>query len=105
MSEKKNTAGQLSALDALALRIQTITGSVTSTQMLISMLTDAIELDGEQQETVVQECDTPDRKLAYLAGRQSAYRDLRRGALRALELVSGQPPQDGQEEPIGGDAV
>lgn len=102
-AEVKND--EKTAIDVLAKRIQAITGSVSGTQIFISLLNDAIELDGEQQEAVVLNADVPDRKLAYLAGRQAAYRDLRRGAIRALELASGQPPNGGLTEPTGGEAL
>lgn len=105
MSEEIKQEESRDALDVLAVRLQALLGTVTNTKAFVGLLTDAIEMDGEQMEATVRESDAPDRRLSYLAGRQSAYRDLRRGALRALELAGGQPPSGKVMEPMGGDAV
>lgn len=103
MSEEKKKPED--ELDVLAKYMQAILGTTVNTRLFAELLTNVLDdLDG-QMTSVVENADRPDRRLAYIVGMKTAYRQLRNGALRALELSQGKPPEGEKKESTGGEPI
>ena len=82
---------QKEALDTTAKWVRSFCETRISTEKFIAGLENAIEMVDEEQSATIQTLDETDRKVAYLVGMATAYRKLKRAALRALEPDAVQP--------------
>ena len=110
MSMFSDTIGKFKAsererLDSTAKWVRSFCGTREATERFVAGIDSAIEMVEEEQSMTIQTLDETDRKVAYLVGMATAYRKLKRAALRALEPDAVQPTDAGNgPESAGGSA-
>lgn len=92
--EEKKKPDQATLLDKLAMRVMEFTGTASGTKSFIAFMSEAIEVVDEDEDEAAQTFENATGRLEYLVGKKSAYRDLRRAAIRALEMAQGVKPPE-----------
>ena len=90
--EKKNP--DQTSFDKLALRVMEFTGTASGTKSFIAFMSEAVEVVDEDEDEAAQTFENATGRLQYLVGKKSAYRDLKRAAIRALKMAQGVKPPE-----------
>lgn len=96
--EKENRPKRKSVDERLVDEMRAIFGSRTATERFIRLLSDAREIAAIEMAQAIETAERPEARVMYLAGVETAYRDLTNAAIRALAPEDGQPPSGGPPE-------
>ncbi len=86
-----------------AKRVMSVCGDVPRTKLLAEWMDDLVSENVALMAMLVESPDENRKtRLCHLASQISSYRRIGDAANRALELVSGKPPEDRKKEPATG---